>query len=145
DIEASTRLLQRLGDDYPRVLDEHRHLLRSAFEANGGRVVDSQGDAFFAAFDRAVDAVGAALAAQQALAAHPWPEGAAVKVRMGLHTGEPTLTASGYVGLDVHRAARLGAAGHGGQVLLSEATHALVEQSLPVDCRLRDFGEHRLK
>src|SRR5204862_2740463 len=122
DIEGSTRLLHALGSErYADALAAHQRLLRAAFQAHGGREVDTQGDAFFVAFPRAVDAVQAAVEAQRALAAHPWPEGAGVRVRMGLHTGEPTPTGERYVGLAVHRAARVGSAGHGGQVLLSAA------------------------
>jgi len=145
DIEGSTRLLQRLGDSYAGVLSECRNLLRVTFQEWNGREVDTQGDAFFIAFARATDAVSAAVDVQRALSAHPWPEGAAVRVRMGLHTGEPTLTHEGYVGLDVHRAVRIMSAGHGGQVLLSQATANLVEQDLPDDVTLRDLGEHHLK
>src|SRR5919205_4040471 len=126
DIEGSTQLLRRLGEAYAGVLAEHQRLLWEAFAAHDGREVDTQGDAFFVAFPRAVDAVQAAVAAQRALAAHPWPDRAAVRVRMGLHTGEPTSTGGRYVGLDVHRAARIGAAGHGGQGLLSATTQALL-------------------
>src|SRR5437764_9324765 len=145
DIEGSTRLLQRLGERYAEVLAAHHRLLREAFAAHGGREVDAQGDAFFVAFPRALEAVRAATAAQRALAAHPWPEGAAVRVRMGLHTGEPTRTGGRYVGLDVHRAARVGAAGHGGQVLLTQTTQALVAHELPDQVSLRDLGPQRLK
>ena len=145
DIEGSTRLLQRLGDSYAGVLAECRQLLRATFQEWNGREVDTQGDAFFIAFARATDAVLAAVDVQRALSAHPWPEGVTVRVRMGLHTGEPTLTHEGYVGLDVHRAARIMNAGHGGQVLLSQATANLVEQDLPDDVTLRDLGEYHLK
>ncbi len=145
DIEGSTRLLQQLGDRYADVLAECRHLLRAAFQEWGGHEVDTQGDAFFVAFARATDAVLAAVDAQRALAAHPWPEGATVRVRIGLHTGEPSLASEGYVGMDVHRAARIMSAAHGGQVLLSQTTSNLVEQDLPDDVTLRDLGEHRLK
>src|ERR687893_2917926 len=110
DIEGSTRLLQRLGERYAAVLGEHHALLRAAFQAHGGHEVNTEGDAFFAVFPRAREAVEATVAAQCALAAHPWPEGTEVRVRMGLHTGEPTLAAGNYVGLDVHQAARLCAA-----------------------------------
>src|SRR5262249_59542906 len=113
DIEGSTRLLQQLGDRYTDVLAQHDRLLRAAVDAHGGRVVDTQGDAFFVAFGRAADAVTAAAAAQRALAAHRWPDDAEPRVRMGLHTGEPTSSGGGYVGLDVHRGARICAAGHG--------------------------------
>ncbi len=142
DIEGSTRLLQQLGDRYSGVLAECRQLLRATFQEWNGREVDTQGDAFFIAFARATDAVLAAVDVQRALSAHPWPEGAAVRVRVGLHTGEPTLTHEGYVGLDVHRSARIMSAGHGGQVLLSQTTANLVEQDLPDDVTLRDLGEH---
>jgi predicted ATPase/class 3 adenylate cyclase len=133
DIEGSTRLLHELGDAYAAALHEHRRILREAFEAHGGVEVDTQGDAFFVAFARATDAVAAAADAQRGLA------GGAIAVRMGLHSGEPQLTDEGYVGLDVHKGARIAAVGHGGQVLLSEATHGLVQA--PV----RDLGPHRLK
>ena len=133
DIEGSTRLLRDLGDAYADALAEHRRILREAVSAHAGAEVDTQGDAFFFAFARASEAVTAVVDAQRALA------GGAVKVRMGLHTGEPRLTAEGYVGIDVHRAARIAAVGHGGQVLLSQATRALVE------VRARDLGPHRLK
>jgi len=145
DIEGSTRLLQRLGDSYAGILAECRQLLRATFQEWNGREVDTQGDAFFIAFARATDAVLAAADAQRALSAHPWPEGVALRIRMGLHTGEPTVTQEGYVGMDVHRAARIMSAGHGGQVLLSQATANLVEQELPDDVTLRDLGEHHLK
>ncbi len=145
DIEGSTHLLQQLGDRYTDVLSECRHLLRVTIQEWNGHEVDTQGDAFFIAFARATDAVSAAVEVQRALAAHPWPEGVAVRIRMGLHTGEPTLTSEGYVGLDVHRAARIMSAGYGGQVLLSQTTCNLVEQDLPEDVSLRDLGEYRLK
>jgi YVTN family beta-propeller protein len=145
DIEGSTALLKALRGRYGEVLADHRRLLRAAFEERGGREIDTQGDAFFVAFGRAVDAVEAAAAAQRALSAHPWPDGSRVRVRMGLHTGEPTVDTDRYVGLGVHRAARICAAGHGGQVLLSNTTRELVEDDLPDDLRLRDLGKHRLK
>jgi class 3 adenylate cyclase len=145
DIEGSTQLLEHLGERYSDVLAECQSLLRTAFHAWGGQEVDMQGDAFFVAFARATDAVLVAVAAQHALVAHAWPNGVTVRVRMGLHTGEPQLSAEGYVGLDVHRAARLMRAGHGGQVLLSQTTRDLVELDLPEGVSLRDLGEHRLK
>ena len=145
DIAGSTSLLTHLGDRYAQVLSECRQVLRTAFEQWNGNVVDTQGDAFFVIFARATDAVSAAVAAQRALASHAFPEGVVVRVRMGLHTGEPQRTAEGYVGLDVHRAARIMSAGHGGQVLLSQATCSLVEQDLPEGVSLRDLGEHRLR
>jgi predicted ATPase/class 3 adenylate cyclase len=145
DIEGSTRLLQQLGPNYARVLGEHQALLRAAWAAHGGVEVDTQGDSFFVAFPSAPQAVAAAAQATQALAAHVWSEGTAVRVRMGLHTGAPALAGDNYVGLDVHRAARIAAAGHGGQVLLSQATRDLAEHALPEGATLRDLGMHRLK
>jgi predicted ATPase/class 3 adenylate cyclase/DNA-binding CsgD family transcriptional regulator len=141
DIEGSTRLQQQVGNRYADVLAECRHLLRTAFQQWGGHEVDTQGDAFFVAFARATDAAFAAIDAQRALATHPWSEGVAVRVRMGLHSGEPQLSPEGYVGLDVHRAARIMSAAHGGQVVLSERTRAL----LTADLTLTDLGTHRLK
>jgi predicted ATPase/class 3 adenylate cyclase/DNA-binding CsgD family transcriptional regulator len=145
DIEGSTHLLQQVGNRYASLLMESRHLLRTAFQQWNGHEVDTQGDAFFVAFARTTDAISAAVDAQRALARHSWPEGTMVRVRMGLHTGEPSLISEGYVGLDVHRAARIMAAGHGGQVLLSQATCMLVEHDLPDAVSLRDLEEHRLK
>ena len=145
DIEGSTSLLQQLGERYASVLGECRDLLRAAFREYRGYEVDTQGDAFFVAFARATDAISAAVATQHALASHPWPEGVAIRVRMGMHTGEPELSFEGYVGLDVHRAARIMSAGHGGQVLLSQTTRDLVALDLPEGVSLRDLGEHRLK
>jgi YVTN family beta-propeller protein len=145
DIEGSTRLLKELGPRYGEALAEHQHILRAAFAAHGGREVDTQGDSFFVAFGRAKDAVAAAADAQRDLAAHSWPEAGAVRVRMGLLTGEPRLGGERYVGLGVHKAARIAAAGHGGQVLLSRTTRELVEDELPPGVTLRDLGERRLK
>jgi class 3 adenylate cyclase len=118
DIEGSTRLLKLLGERYGEVLDEHGRLLRESVEHHRGRQIDTQGDSFFFAFGRAKDAVAAALAAQRALVAHRWPEGAELRVRMGLHSAEPVVGEQRYVGIGVHRAARIGAAAHGGQVPL---------------------------
>jgi predicted ATPase/class 3 adenylate cyclase/DNA-binding CsgD family transcriptional regulator len=145
DIEGSTRLLQQLGDRYAAVLEEHRGLVRGVFEARGGREVDASGDAFLVAFPRALDALEAAAAIQKTLAERAPSEAGPLRVRIGLHTGQPMLTASGYFGLDVHRAARLCAAGYGGQVLLSQSTRDLVEYELPPRIGLRDLGLHRLK
>ncbi len=145
DMEGSTRLLQRLGERYTDLLEEYRQLLRATFQRWNGNVVDTQGDAFFVAFARATDAARGAVAAQRALASHVWPEEVVVRVRMGLHTGEPTLSSEGYTGLDVHHAARIMSAGHGGQVLLSQTTRDLVEHTLPEGVSLRDLGAHRLK
>ncbi len=144
DIEGSTQLLHRLSDSYAEVLEQHRQLLREAFALHNGYEVDTYGDTVFVAFQGAGDAVAAAVAAQRTLHQHQWPEDAPVSVRMGLHTGEPQRIQSGYVGLDVHRAARIMAAGHGGQVLLSLATQELVRDELPHGVTLQDMGEHRL-
>ena len=133
DVEGSTRLLRELGEAYGSALQEHRRTLRAVFAAHEGFEVDTQGDAFFVSFARASEAVAAAAEGQRALARGP------IKVRMGLHTGEPRVTEEGYVGLDVHKGARIAAVGHGGQVLLSQTTHALV------DANVRDLGPHRLK
>jgi len=146
DIEGSTRLLERLGDGrYAEVLEEHRRLLRRACDGFGGREISTPGDAFLAVFARASDAVGAAIAAQQALARHPWPDESGVRVRMGLHAGEPTSASGDYGGIDMHRSARICAAGHGGQILVSEAAKSLAEAHLPPETRLQSIGLHRLK
>src|SRR5262245_28856547 len=145
DVEGSTRLLTELRGGYADVLEEHQRLLREAFAAHDGRVVHTEGDAFFVAFARAADAIAAAVSAQRGLASSPWPERAEVRVRIGVHTGEAEIRLDDYVGLDVHRAARICSAGHGGQVLISGATGALAADDLPADVVLRDLGEHRLK
>jgi class 3 adenylate cyclase len=145
DIEGSTRLLQELGEAYEELLTDHRRLLRSQFEKNGGVVVDTQGDAFLVAFGRARGAVIAAVEAQHALAAHDWRGSTRPRVRMAIHTGEPSHVGEGFVGLSVHRAARICSAGHGGQILLSLTSRDLVEDRLPAGVALLDLGEHRLK
>ena len=145
DVEGSTRLLQQLGDSYGDVVRDHRKLLREHLGDKGGTEVDTQGDAFFYSFPRARDAVAGAVAAQRALAEHGWPEGAEVKVRMGLHTGEPSVGDEGYLGLDVVRAARICSAGHGGQILLSETTRALLGNDLPDGVAVVDLGQQSLK
>jgi class 3 adenylate cyclase len=134
-----------LGDRYPEVLAAHCSLLRAAFGANEGYEVDTQGDSFFVVFRRATQAIAAAVTGQRALAGGLWPEGGAVRVRIGLHTGEPIRTAHGYAGLDVIRAARIKESGHGGQVLLSKSTAALIEDALIGGLSVRDLGAHRLK
>ena len=139
DIEGSTKLLHELRDEYAPVLAEHRRILRDAFAAHDGVEVDTQGDAFLVAFARARDAVAAAAAAQRSLASGP------IQVRMGIHTGEPLRTDEGYVGMDIHRGARIAAAGHGGQVLVSQAARELIQDDLSEEFALRDLGEHRLK
>ena len=145
DIEGSTRLLGQLGERYTPVLETHQELLRKAFATGDGLEILTEGDSFFCVFRDAQQAVAAAVEAQRALAAEPWPDGVAVKARMGLHTGQGILGGDSYVGMDVHRAARIAAAGHGGQVLMSEATKALVQHELPEGVSLRDMGDHRLK
>src|SRR5438445_7961063 len=146
DVEGSTRLLRQLRDRYGAVLAEHQRLLRAAFAAHGGEEVDTQGDAFFFVFSRARDAAAAAADGQRALAAHDWPEGADFRVRMGLHTGEPVLSDEGrYHGMGVHRTARIMAAGHGGQILASQATASVLGDDDLEGISLRDLGEHKLK
>ena len=146
DIEGSTALLHLLGSDsYHDVLVEHQELLRAAFDAAGGREVDTQGDAFFVAFGRARDAVAAATEAQRALARHDWPDGVTVRVRIGIDTGEPVAGEGRYVGLGIHRTARIMSAAHGGQILLSRTTRDLVRDDLPPDTELRVLGKKRLK
>jgi class 3 adenylate cyclase len=140
DIESSTRMLRELGEDWEAALAAHNRILRECFGAEGGREVDRQGDAFFAVFPTARSALTSAATAQRALTAYDWPRDAQLKVRMGVHTGEPSVGGEGYLGLDVVRAARICSAAHGGQVLLSESTRALVG-----DTDLRDLGLHRLK
>ena len=145
DVEGSTRLLKLLRNRYGEVLADHRRILRAAFAEHDGQEIDTQGDAFFVAFRKATDAALAAVAAQRALAEHPWPEGAECRVRIGLHTGEPSVGDEGYHGLGIHRAARIMAAGHGGQVLLSQATCSVLEDDELPGIRIRDLGRHRLK
>ena len=145
DIEGSTKLVERFGAGWPELLQRHRAALRGAFADHGGWEHATEGDSFFVAFTSAADAVKAAASGQRALAAEAWPTDGEIRVRMGLHTGDGRLSGGDYVGLDVHRAARIGAAGHGGQVVVSESTAALVQGSLPTGCRLVDLGLHRLK
>jgi class 3 adenylate cyclase len=145
DVEGSTVLLDRLGERYADVLAEERRLLRTIVREHGGVEIDSRADEFFAAFPEAADPLGAALAIQRRLRDHAWPDGAAVRVRIGLHSGQPRMTDEGYVGLDVHRATRIGSAGHGGQILLSEATRRRVEARLPPGATLQPLGAFPLK
>jgi YVTN family beta-propeller protein len=145
DIEGSTKLLRENRPHYSQILGDHGEILRASFENHGGREIDTQGDSFFAAFRTARDAAEAAVAAQLALAAHTWPGGAQPKVRMGMHTGEPVVSGDRYVGLAVHRAARICAAAHGGQVLCSSTTGDLVFDDLPANSSLSDLGVHLLK
>jgi predicted ATPase/class 3 adenylate cyclase len=145
DIEGSTRLASASAAGWPALLERHQALLREAFRGNDGVEIATEGDSFFVVFRSAPSAVGAAADAERRIAAEPWPADATIRVRMGLHTGEGTLGGDNYVGLDVHRAARLSAAAHGGQVVVSDATRALTMAALPVGVALRDLGEHRLK
>ena len=145
DIEGSTGLLKRLGERYSGLIADHRKIVRDTFGRHDGIEIDSQGDSFFFAFARARDAVSAAVEAQRAHAEHEWPDGEAVRVRMGLHTGEPALGEEGYLGVDVVRAARLSAVGKGGNVLLSETTRSLLGSSLPDGVSVHAVGERHLK
>ena len=145
DIEGSTRLAHELGERWPETLEHHRRLLRTAFERNAGVEVGTEGDSFFVAFARARDALAAAAEGQRALASDSWPGELALRVRMGVHTGEALVTGANYVGVDVHRAARVMAAGHGGQIVVSQATANLVAHDLPEGTSLSDLGEHSLK
>lgn len=140
DVERSTRLLHRLDDAYGPALEQHRALVRTATTEAGGMEVETRGDSFLFVFASAHAAVDGAVAAQHAMAAHQWPPGAAFRIRIGVHTGEPQLTGQSYVGIDVHRAARIGEAGHGGQVLVSDTTRALVGAAVV----LRELGEFQL-
>jgi class 3 adenylate cyclase len=145
DIEGSTGLLQTLGDRYAAVLDEHAAIVRRAVSEGGGVEVSTHGDAFFVVIPSPAGAVRAAIAAQRGLASHDWSPGPPVRVRMGLHTGEGLLGGDDYVGIDVHRAARIADAAHGGQVILSDATRGLVQNTLPDGASLRDLGVHHLR
>ncbi|MEP6681387.1 MAG: adenylate/guanylate cyclase domain-containing protein, partial [Chloroflexota bacterium] len=145
DIEGSTRLVETLGARYAPILADHCEIIRKAITAGGGTELGTEGDSFFVVFPNASAGVMAAIAAQRALSAHAWPDEADVRIRMGLHTGEAMLGGENYMGLDVHRAARIADAGRGGQVLLSDTTRALVERSLGEGIGLRDLGEHRLR
>jgi len=146
DIEGSTTLLKRIGDaGYAELLATHRRLMRETFAGHGGTEIDTQGDAFFYSFPRARDAVAAAVAVQRAHATGTWPDDVAVRLRIGLHTGEPAVGDEGYTGLDVVRASRLAAIGRGGQVLLSDTTRAIVADDLPDGVRMRSLGERPLR
>src|SRR5262245_13005269 len=145
DIEGSTQLVKQLRDRYEQALADHQRILREAFEEYGGREIDTQGDSFFVAFGRAKDAVAAAVRAQGQLAEHAWPDGVELRVRMGIHTGEPTVGQERYVGIGVHRAARICATGHGGQVLVSQTSRELLRDDPLPEVSMRDVGEHQLK
>ena len=145
DIEGSTRLLDDLGEQYVAVLELHREVLRAAFERHGGVEVGTEGDSFFVAFARASDAIAAAADAQRGMAEARWPAQVEVRVRVGLHTGQPVVVGRDYVGMDVHRAARIMSAAHGGQVVVSHTTRDLAGDDLPAGVVVRGLGEHRLK
>src|SRR3712207_4665462 len=145
DIEGSTRLLAELGAGYGPVLEAHRGIVRAELARHSGVEVETEGDSFFCVFPRAADAVRWAVAVQRCLAAHPWPGSDPVRVRIGVHTGEGVLSGSGYVGMDVHEVARVSAAGHGGQILVTAATHALLAGRWPDGIAALPLGEHRLK
>jgi class 3 adenylate cyclase len=144
DIESSTVLLRRLGDRYGAVLEEVRNLVRRAVSGGDGREIDARADEFFAVFARPAAAIEAAVAVQRALDDHAWPDDVTVQVRVGIHSGRPTLTESGYIGLAVHTTARVCSAAHGGQVVVSAATRAAVAKSPPAGVRFRALGRHRL-
>ncbi len=145
DIEGSTKLFHELGEGYREMQRDHQRLMREAIASGGGHEVRTEGDSFFVAFPSAEGAVAAAVTAQRALAAHSWSHGEPLRVRMGMHTGEGRLLDEDYLSIDVNRAARIAAAGHGGQVLMSDATRMLVADAVPADVTLRDLGKHRLK
>jgi class 3 adenylate cyclase len=145
DIEGSTRLLQRLGDRYAALLADVRAIIRSSVHRAGGREVDARADEFFAVFARAPAALEAALAIHRTLHGRAWPGGVDVKVRIGMHSGRPTLTDAGYVGLAVHTVARICSAAHGGQILLSAAARDGVGRPRPTGIRFQDLGSHRLR
>ena len=145
DIEGSTRLLSRLGAAYAEALDGQRDVLRTAWARHGGTELGTEGDSFYVVFPAAQRAVSAAAEAQRNLDAHAWPNGDDVRVRIGIHTGSPAVHGDGYVGMDVHRAARIAGAAHGGQVVVSAATAELVGRDLPDGVALRDLGRHRLR
>jgi len=145
DIEGSTNLLQQLGDRYAALLSEVRAMIRGSVSRSGGREVDARADEFFAVFDRAPKALEAALAIERAMQGRSWPDGSEVKIRIGIHSGRPTLTDTGYVGLAVHAVARICSAAHGGQILLSGAARDAVGRSRPPGLRFRSLGSHRLR
>lgn len=144
DIEGSTALLNRLGARYGGLLEDVRGIIRDAVVGAGGHEVDARADEFFAVFERAGAAIEAALGVQRTLGERAWPRGLQVRLRAGIHTGRPTLTATGYIGLSVHTAARVSSAAHGGQIVISEKTKAAVRATAPAGVRLRSLGRHRL-
>jgi class 3 adenylate cyclase len=144
DIEASTALLRRLGDRYGDLLNDVRGILRAAVSRASGREIDARADEFFAVFERAPAAIEAAAALQRALGHRAWPDDLAVRIRVGIHSGRPTLTDVGYIGLAVHTTARVCSAAHGGQIVVSGETRAAVGDSAPIGIRFRSLGRHRL-
>jgi class 3 adenylate cyclase len=144
DIEDSTALLRQLGDRYGDLLDDIRGVVREAVRRAGGVEVDARADEFFAVFPQAIAAVEAAVAVQRTLGERSWPDDLECKIRAGIHTGRPTLTKTGYIGLSVHTAARISAAANGGQIVISDETRTAMEEPLPAAVRLRGLGRHRL-
>jgi class 3 adenylate cyclase len=144
DIEASTELVHRLGDGYGPVLNQLRRLLRAAVQQAGGREVDARGDELFAAFGRPAAALDAAAAIQRRVRSHPWSDGVQLRVRIGIHTGRPTLAETGYIGVAVHTVARVCSSAHGGQIVISSATRDSVGSSLPAGLALKSLGTWRL-
>ncbi len=145
DIEGSTRLVAALGEEFPRLLDEHFAVLDEAVTANGGTVVSSEGDSVFAVFPAARQAMAAAIDGQRAIAAHQWPSAADLKVRMGIHAGEAVMGGRDYTGIDVHRTARIAAAAWGGQIIVSDVASTLAGANLPEGATFRDLGVHGLR
>jgi class 3 adenylate cyclase len=144
DIESSTALLRKLGDRYATLLNDVRGLMRAAVSRARGQEVDARADEFFAVFERPAAAIGAAVAFQRALAERAWPDDLEVRVRVGIHSGRPTLTDTGYIGLAVHTVARVCSAAYGAQIVVSSATRAAVAQASPAGIRFRSLGRHRL-
>ena len=144
DVESSTVLLRKLGDRYGALLNDIRGIIRTDVLRRSGREVDARADEFFAVFERPGSALEAAVAIQRVLGTHPWPDGVEVRVRIGIHSGRPTLTDVGYIGLAVHTAARVCAAAHGGQIVLSAATRMAMGKSAPSGVRFKSLGRHRL-
>ncbi|MFZ0626040.1 MAG: adenylate/guanylate cyclase domain-containing protein [Acidimicrobiia bacterium] len=145
DIEGSTRMLQELGEGFREVLERHNHIISDSASRFDGLIIKNEGDGFFIVFGSAIDAVTSAMDIQKRLFTETWPTATGVRVRIGLHTGEGRLGGSDYIGIDVHRASRIGNCGHGGQILLSNATALLTEYALPEGTRLEDLGSHRLR
>ncbi len=143
-MEASTTLLQQLGDAYPAVLKDVRDVILNSVRHSRGYKVDAHGDEYFAVFQLAVEAVQAAIDIQVAMGVHTWPDGANVRVRIGLHSGRPTMTDAGYVGLAVHTVARICSVGHGGQIVVSARTKEGIGAGVLKGVRLRSLGRHQL-